>query len=71
MTLLITKYDSKKALKMAIGLPLDYKETSIFGKEYRANGQFTVAHRPQITRSPGREFFALVTMKNGLIHKVE
>lgn len=55
-------------------LSLDDEEltkTSMFGTEYTPNGTFTAAHRPAITNLPGREFFASVTMKNGLIHKVE
>ena len=71
MTLMIHGYSSKKELKTKVGLPLNYSETSMFGKEYKDNGTFTVAHRPVITKEPGREFFASVTMKNGLIAKVE
>lgn len=68
---LLTGYKSKKELKEQIGKPLNYSETSMFGTEYTPNGTFTAAHRPAITNLPGREFFASVTMKNGLIHKVE
>lgn len=71
MTLLVTGYKSKKELKENVGKALKYKETSLFGEEYRANGSFVVAHRPLVTRLPGREFFAKVTMENGLIKKVE
>ena len=74
MTLLVIGYDSKKTLKANIGKPLQYKETSMFGAEYKADGEFTVAHRPSMsssTNNVGREFFARVTMKNGLIAKVE
>lgn len=68
---LLTGYKSKKELKEQIGKPLRYSETSMFGTEYTPNGTFTAAHRPALTTLPGREFFASVTMKNGLIHKVE
>lgn len=71
MTILLKGYTSKKDLKAAIGKPLVYQETSMFGTEYRANGQFAVAHRPSLTRMAGREFFANVTMVDGLIAKVE
>jgi hypothetical protein len=72
MTLLLTGYASKKELKAAIGLPLQYTETSMFGAEFKADGQFSAAHRPALGNNPnGREFFATVTMKNGLIAKVE
>lgn len=70
MTMLVTGYKSKKELKEAIGKPLKYRETSMFGPEYKADGTFTVAHRHAITGLAGREFFASVTMVNGLITKV-
>lgn len=68
MTLLVN-YSTKKELKESIGNPLKYTETSMFGPEYKADGVLTVAHRPQI-QGYGREFFAQVTMKAGLIAKV-
>lgn len=71
MTLLVTGYRSKKELKIAVGQRLRYKETSIFGAEYRSNGTFAVAHRPVLTGLPGREFFASVTMVDDKITKVE
>ena len=69
MTLLVTGYASKKELKAAIGSPLKYRETSLHGPEYQANGKFCAANRPHIT-GKGREFFAEVTMKEGKIFKV-
>lgn len=66
---LVVKYPSKKELKARIGEPLRYIETSLFGPEYRPDGVLVVANRPHITRM-GREFFAQVTMENGLIKKV-
>jgi len=68
--MLLTGYKSKKELKENIGQPLRYRETSMFGPEYLADGTFTAAHRPAVTGLPGREFFAKVTMKNGLIDKI-
>lgn len=68
--MLLTGYKSKKELKENIGQPLRYRETSIFGPEYLADGTFNAAHRPAVTGLPGREFFAKITMKNGLVHKV-
>ena len=60
-------YPSKKALKEAIGKPLKYTETSMFGAEYRADGKFCV-----VGPSPyERKFFAEITMENGLISKVK
>lgn len=70
MTMLVTGYKSKAELKASIGKELRYRETSMFGDEFRPNGEFTVAHRPAVTGLPGREFFARVTMKDGLIAKV-
>jgi hypothetical protein len=64
--MLVFNYESKKALKESIGKPLRYIETSMFGAEYRDNGILTGANRPHIT-GKGREFFANVTMANGLI----
>ena len=59
-------YKTKKELKLAIGKPLDYTETSMFGAEYRENGTFCV-----VGPSPReRKWFASVTMENGLIKKV-
>jgi hypothetical protein len=49
---------------------LDYIETSMFGPEYKTNGRLTGANRPHIT-GKGREFFANVTMRDGLIERVE
>jgi hypothetical protein len=66
---LIVQYPSKKELKANIGQRLRYIETSVFGPEYRDNGTLTVANRPHITHL-GREFFAQVTLKDGLIVKV-
>lgn len=66
---MIVLYPSKKVLKENIGQRLRYQETSMFGPEYRDNGVLTVANRPHIT-GMGREFFAQVTMKDGIIQKV-
>lgn len=69
--MLIFKYESKKRMRECIGQPLAYEETSIFGEEYKANGVLTGSNRPSITGIKGREFFAKVTMSNGLIANVE
>jgi len=42
----------------------------MFGAEYKDNGFLTGANRPHIT-GMGREFFANVTMENGLIVAVK
>ncbi len=67
---MLALYASKKDLKASVGTKLKYRETSFFGDEYKENGTFAVANRPSIT-GMGREFFASVTMKDGLIFKVE
>jgi hypothetical protein len=67
--MIIFNYPSKKVLKENVGQRLSYKETSMFGAEYMADGQITGANRPHIT-GQGREFFATVTMKEGRIAKV-
>jgi|TARA_Y100000310_G_scaffold304199_1_gene343122 hypothetical protein len=68
--MIIFNYPSKKALKENVGKPLRYTETSLFGAEYRSDGTLTGANRPHIT-GMGREFFANVTMENGLIKSVK
>ena len=67
--MIILDYPSKKALKEQVGCPLRYIETSMFGPEYRETGTFFGANRPSVT-GQGREFFAQVTMVNGLIAQV-
>jgi hypothetical protein len=68
--MIVFNYPSKKVLKEAIGKPLNYIETSMFGNEYVPNGTMTGANRPHIT-GQGREFFANVTMLDGLIFNVK
>jgi len=68
--MLVHGYPSKAALRAAIGKPLNYQETSLFGSEYKPDGTFVVAGRPSLSRGVKREFFAEVTMANGLIAKV-
>ena len=68
--MIIFNYPSKKILKENIGKPLNYIETSLFGPEYIRTGTLTGANRPHITKQ-GREFFAEVTMENGIIANVK
>ena len=67
---LVANYPSKKELKANIGQPLRHTETSLFGLEYKPDGVLTVANRPHIT-GMGREFFAQVTMRAGVIESVK
>ena len=59
-------YKTKKALKESVGQSLRYVETSMFGEEFKRDGTFCVVG-PSPTE---RKWFAEVTMKEGLIHKV-
>lgn len=68
--MLVFVYKSKKEMKEQLGKPLKYMETSLFGAEYLRDGILVGANRPHIT-GIGREFFAKVTMRDGLIAKVE
>jgi hypothetical protein len=67
--MIILDYPSKKDLKASVGKTLRYRETSVFRPEYKADGKFTGCNRPYLTGHK-REFFAEVTMSNGLISKV-
>ena len=68
--MLVFNYANEKDLKQSVGQRLAYIETSIFGEEYRRDGVLTGANRPHIT-GQGREFFANVTMRDGLIAAVK
>lgn len=61
-------YPTKKALKESIGQPLRYQETSMFGPEYKAEGEFFVVGPDAYT---SRKWYAKVTMKEGKIAKVK
>lgn len=67
--MLIFDYPTKKELKTQIGKPLKYRETSMFGSEYKPSGHMVGCNRPHITGHK-REFFAAVELKDGLIIKV-
>lgn len=68
--LLLIGYKSKKELKGCIGERLRYRETSMFGNEFCENGKFVAASRPGMG-ARGREFYAEVTMQDGLIRSVK
>jgi hypothetical protein len=67
--MIIFDYLIKKELKANVGNRLNFIETSLFGAEYVSNGNMVGAQRPHIT-GRGREFFAEVTMRDGIIIKV-
>ena len=61
-------YKTKKDLKAAVGKPLRYVETSMFGSEYRPDGKFCVVGPDPYNN---RKWYAEVWMENGLIAKVK
>lgn len=61
-------YKTKKDIKAAIGKPLRFVETSMFGSEYKDNGKLTLVGPCAYTN---RKWYATVTMKDGLIEKVQ
>jgi hypothetical protein len=65
--MLIAFYPSNKALKESIGKPLKYRETSVFGPEYQANGVICVAG----PSGDEPRWYAMVEMENGLIKSVD
>ena len=67
--MLIFDYPSKKELKTMIGERLNYKETSLFGEEYRPTGKLVGCNSPHLTGHK-REFFAEVTLYDGFITAV-
>ena len=70
--MMIFNYESKKQMKENIGQSLKYTETSFFGEEYESDGSFVGCNRPSLPEGTGtREFFANVTMEDGLIKEVE
>ena len=75
--MMMLNYESRKKLTENIGKPLEYTETSMFGKEYKSNGTFCGCNRPSVNEvliSKGikaREFFATITMENDLIKEVK
>ena len=68
--MMLVHYATKKDLAASIGEPLKYSETSMFGEEWIPDGVIYVARRPHL-QGGGREFFAQVTMADGLIKSVE
>lgn len=58
---------TKKALKESLGEPFMPEETSIFGDEYKGDGDY-----PVVGPSPtNRKWFAMVTVIDGKIAKVK
>ena len=66
MTLAVSGYKTKKSLKEAVGLQLNYSETSMFGPEYKKDGKFCVVGPSAYER----KWYAEVTMIDGKIAKI-
>lgn len=64
--MLVATYPTKKRLKESLKKRLNYRETSIFGIEYKSNGTFAVVG----PSAYNRKWYAQVTMENNLIKKV-
>ncbi len=64
--MLICPYPTKKALKASVGTKLAYRETSMFGAEYKDDGILTVAGPTEF-----HKWYANVTMAAGIIQKVK
>jgi len=60
-------YKTKKLLKAAIGEPLNYVETSLFGAEYSPDMSGVAVVGPSPTL---RKWYAQVWLTDGLITKV-
>ena len=67
--MLIFDYPSKKSLKASKGESLKYRETSVFGPEYKDDATLFGCNRPHITGHK-REFFAKVVLRDGVIQSV-
>jgi hypothetical protein len=65
--MLVANYKTKKDLKAAVGKPLRHTETSMFGAEFKDNGNFVVVG----PSAYDHKWYAAVTMENGLVKKVK
>jgi len=65
--MLAASYPTKKAMREAKGTPLLYIETSIFGPDYKGDGNYVV-----VGPSPyNRKWYGQVVVKGGVIHSVK
>ena len=62
----IDGFKTKKALKAAVGQRYHFIETSVFGPEYKGDGEYTVVGPDPYDR----RWYATVTVQDGLIAKV-
>ena len=68
--MMLLNYASKKDLKASVGEPLRYTETNDKYPDYRPDGRFWGARRPDL-QGGGREWFAEIVMKEGKIFKIK
>jgi len=68
MTMGISGFKTKKELKQAVGTKPDFIETSYFAPEYKGDGVYPVVGPNPYT---ARNWFAQITITNGLISKVK
>lgn len=61
-------YKTKKQLRESVGQQLQYVETSMFGSEFKPNGNNVVVGPDAYN---GRGWYADVTCSNGVITKVK
>lgn len=61
-------YKTKKELKASIGKPLNYEEISMFGPEFKADGENTIVGPDAYHR---RIWYATVICEQGKIKKVD
>ena len=63
----VSGFKFKKDLRQAVGQVFHPVETSFFGPEYKGDGQYAVVGPDAHTK---RDWYATVTVKDGLIVKV-
>lgn len=62
------RFKTKKQMKTeGVGTPPDFEETSVFGSQFKGDGRYAVVGPHPYKRT----WFATVTVKDGLIAKVE
>ncbi len=65
--MLAASYPTKKACKESIGKAPRFVETSMFGPEYKGDGEYTV-----VGPSPyDRKWYGNITVRDGVIVKVK
>lgn len=65
--MLVAHYRTKKELRESKGAPLRHSETSVFAREYTQNGIVYVVG----PTAYNRKWYARVTMKDGIVSRVE